>query len=218
MDLAWQLSAYIITKNRNSSSYRHPSSSYNSNCNTNPKKKSTWTARAIWIPILRPYFQIVSPFNGLRCRIPLTVICINRILVASLAQMSSAHNNANLTSFHEDHIDIVHSTLKDLRSSMQQSKATPPAVNQQPIEDDKKAMKGDKTSPIWMPRHHHNQHNTSRESLSSDHNPSKPLSVDDEEADTDLETDRLLGQQRLDDHGFYDEKVRLDPLIIADNY
>lgn len=28
-----------------------------------------------------------------------------------------------------------------------------------------------------------------------------------EEADTDLETDRLLGQQRTDDQGFYDDKV-----------
>lgn len=34
------------------------------------------------------------------------------------------------------------------------------------------------------------------------------LSADEEEADTDLETDRLLGQQRLDDHGFGDDKVR----------
>lgn len=32
--------------------------------------------------------------------------------------------------------------------------------------------------------------------------------VDEEEADTDLETDRLLGQQRTDDQGFYDDKVR----------
>lgn len=31
---------------------------------------------------------------------------------------------------------------------------------------------------------------------------------DEEEADTDLETDRLLGQQRTDDQGFYDDKVR----------
>lgn len=28
-----------------------------------------------------------------------------------------------------------------------------------------------------------------------------------EEADTDLETDRLLGQQRTDDQGFYDDNV-----------
>lgn len=34
---------------------------------------------------------------------------------------------------------------------------------------------------------------------------------DEEEADTDLETDRLLGQQRTDDQGFYDDKVRCTP-------
>lgn len=33
--------------------------------------------------------------------------------------------------------------------------------------------------------------------------------ADEEEADTDLETDRLLGQQRTDDQGFYDDKVGL---------
>ena len=46
----------------------------------------------------------------------------------------------------------------------------------------------------------------SRESIDSDQ-PAKLLSADEEEADTDLETDRLLGQQRLDDHGFGDDKV-----------
>lgn len=118
--------------------------------------------------------------------------------------MSSAHNNASQSSYHEDHIDIVHSTLKDIRSTMQQSKSILPALNQPTHEDEKmKTTKSDKNSPIWLPRHHHNQ---SRESLNSEHNNSKPLSVDEEEADTDLETDRLLGQQR-DDHGFYDEKV-----------
>lgn len=118
--------------------------------------------------------------------------------------MGTSHNNANLSSYHEDHIEIVHTTLKDVRSSVQQSK---PLINQQSHEDDKKTQKNEKNSPIWLPRHHRSQHNQSHESLNSDHNTSKPLSIDDEEADTDLETDRLLGQQRLDDHGFYDEKV-----------
>lgn len=35
----------------------------------------------------------------------------------------------------------------------------------------------------------------------------KNASGDEEEVDTDLETDRLLGHQRLEDHGFYDDKV-----------
>lgn len=36
---------------------------------------------------------------------------------------------------------------------------------------------------------------------------------DEEEADTDLETDRLLGQQRTDDQGFYDDKVSVRLLL-----
>lgn len=35
-----------------------------------------------------------------------------------------------------------------------------------------------------------------------------------EENDTDLETDRLLGQQRTDDQGFYDDKVRFFKFIL----
>lgn len=37
---------------------------------------------------------------------------------------------------------------------------------------------------------------------------------DEEEADTDLETDRLLGQQRTDDQGFYDDKVGYTQYLI----
>lgn len=36
---------------------------------------------------------------------------------------------------------------------------------------------------------------------------------DEEEADTDLETDRLLGQQRTDDQGFYDDKVGIHSIF-----
>lgn len=36
----------------------------------------------------------------------------------------------------------------------------------------------------------------------------KNASGDEEEVDTDLETDRLLGHQRLEDHGFYEDKVK----------
>ena len=42
--------------------------------------------------------------------------------------------------------------------------------------------------------------------------------ADEEEADTDLETDRLLGQQRTDDQGFYDDKVSFCFRFIKYNY
>ncbi|XP_063395628.1 uncharacterized protein LOC134680427 [Cydia fagiglandana] len=41
----------------------------------------------------------------------------------------------------------------------------------------------------------------------------KPASGDEDEADTDLETDRLLGQQRTDDQGFFDDKFLILTMI-----
>lgn len=145
---------------------------------------------------------------------------------APLSPITSVHNNKNLA-FHDEQKDVMHAALKDIRTTLQQSKSLsmsqplsqaqppPPPPPTQPTsssnrDDEANHMKNDRNatnSPVWLPRHHHNPHSQSRESLNSD-NPSKPLSIDDDEADTDLETDRLLGQQRLDDHGFYDEKVR----------
>ena len=43
--------------------------------------------------------------------------------------------------------------------------------------------------------------------VDEDGEPDAEEAVDEEEADTDLETDRLLGQQRTDDQGFYDDSV-----------
>lgn len=109
--------------------------------------------------------------------------------------------------------DIAHAALKDIRSTLQQTKSLKNQQCQSPsiADDDTKHTKNDRntnnTSPVWLPRQNQ-QRSHSHESLNSD-DPSKPLSLDDEEADTDLETDRLLGQQRLDDQGFYDEKVQM---------
>lgn len=58
-------------------------------------------------------------------------------------------------------------------------------------------------SPVWIPR----DDESTKTLLPHDTNTSKNLAVDDEDdIDTDLETDRLLGHQRLDDKGFYDDK------------
>lgn len=114
----------------------------------------------------------------------------------------------------------VQSTLKDIKSTLDRTKALTAGAL-----DDKRngldRMIADKhhlsasmaplqatspkmCSPIWIPRHF----DQSGESL-LDSEPAllKNMSGDEEEVDTDLETDRLLGHQRLEDHGFYDEKV-----------
>ncbi|XP_037932052.1 probable serine/threonine-protein kinase DDB_G0282963 [Teleopsis dalmanni] len=59
-------------------------------------------------------------------------------------------------------------------------------------------------SPVWLARHLDNSANKSLLESSSE-NHSKNLSADEDDVDTDLETDRLLGHQRLDDQGYYDE-------------
>uniref|UniRef100_A0A1B0APN4 Uncharacterized protein n=1 Tax=Glossina palpalis gambiensis TaxID=67801 RepID=A0A1B0APN4_9MUSC len=59
-------------------------------------------------------------------------------------------------------------------------------------------------SPVWLSRHL--EVNTCKTLLeSSSENHSKNLSTDEDEVDTDLETDRLLGHQRLDDQSYYEE-------------
>ncbi|TMW40859.1 hypothetical protein DOY81_014061, partial [Sarcophaga bullata] len=65
-------------------------------------------------------------------------------------------------------------------------------------------------SPVWLSRHL--EVNASNKGLleSSSENHSKNLSADEDDVDTDLETDRLLGHQRLDDQGYYDENKSWD--------
>lgn len=103
----------------------------------------------------------------------------------------------------------VEATLRDIRTTLQRTKTLLGTSEPLDIGDRDKS-----TSPIWIPRYLPFFHNnfffcillfvlhrhlkTSQESINSDA-ASKPLSPDEEEADTDLETDRLLGQQRLDD-------------------
>lgn len=136
------------------------------------------------------------------------------LFLAAISQVNTAHNNSNIPTYNDEQVDINQSTVhKDIRNTLQQQqpqKALQSNQSQQQHDENKKQLKNDRNtndSPIWIPRHIHNQHNQSHESLNSDNDPTKPLNVEDEEADTDLETDRLLGQQRLEDHGFYDDKV-----------
>lgn len=58
-------------------------------------------------------------------------------------------------------------------------------------------------SPVWIPR----DDESTKSLLPHETATTKNMAVDDEDdIDTDLETDRLLGHQRLDDQGFFDDK------------
>uniref|UniRef100_A0A336LLL3 CSON012280 protein n=1 Tax=Culicoides sonorensis TaxID=179676 RepID=A0A336LLL3_CULSO len=114
-------------------------------------------------------------------------------------RISSGYGHENNTGQHQNE---VQNTLKDIRSTLQKTQKLP-LTHETPETSYDNPVSPEPPSPVWIPRHPDN----SRESFDSDQ-PSKLLSADEEEADTDLETDRLLGQQRLDDQGFFDDKVR----------
>nr|XP_022901184.1 uncharacterized protein LOC111414179 isoform X3 [Onthophagus taurus] len=91
----------------------------------------------------------------------------------------------------------VEAAIKDIRLTLQRTKTLP--LKCHPEEDSEENA----TSPVWVPR----QRGLSATSGDSDRKvQSGEEGGDEEEADTDLETDRLLGQQRTDDQGFYDDK------------
>ncbi|XP_065077408.1 amyloid-beta A4 precursor protein-binding family A member 2-like isoform X2 [Ochlerotatus camptorhynchus] len=98
-----------------------------------------------------------------------------------------------------DSSDEVQEAIKDIKAALQMTKILPSTEGTSVLDPEQDGRND--VSPVWVPR----SFDKSRESLDSDQ-PVKLLSADEEEADTDLETDRLLGQQRLDDHGFGDEK------------
>ncbi|XP_062539681.1 amyloid-beta A4 precursor protein-binding family A member 2-like isoform X2 [Armigeres subalbatus] len=103
------------------------------------------------------------------------------------------------TSQLQDSSDEVQEAIKDIKAALQKTKILPSTEGPSLLDAEQDGRT--EVSPVWVPR----SFEKSRESLESDQ-PAKLLSADEEEADTDLETDRLLGQQRLDDPGFGDDK------------
>ncbi|RZC37393.1 uncharacterized protein BDFB_001934 [Asbolus verrucosus] len=87
----------------------------------------------------------------------------------------------------------VEAAIKDIRLTLQRTKTLPLKCHP------KEECEENAVSPIWVPR----QRGMSAASGDSDR---KVNSGEEEENDTDLETDRLLGQQRTDDQGFYEDK------------
>ncbi|KAK5639301.1 hypothetical protein RI129_011793 [Pyrocoelia pectoralis] len=93
--------------------------------------------------------------------------------------------------------DDVEAAIKDIRLTLQRTKTLP--FTSRPEEE----REINTVSPVWVPR----QRGLSATSGDSDRKvQSGEEGGDEDEADTDLETDRLLGQQRTDDQGFYDDK------------
>ncbi|KAK1137492.1 hypothetical protein K0M31_001998 [Melipona bicolor] len=99
----------------------------------------------------------------------------------------------------------VEAAIKDIRMALQRTKTLPvKSSTEEPPEPN--------VSPIWIPRRRICVENNSEESEVHRTGEEADIEIeegpDEEEADTDLETDRLLGQQRTDDQGFYDDKEK----------
>ncbi|XP_035717814.1 uncharacterized protein LOC118439795 isoform X8 [Vespa mandarinia] len=102
----------------------------------------------------------------------------------------------------------VEAAIKDIRMALQRTKTLPvKSPSEEPPEPS--------VSPIWIPSILDSRRRICMESNSEDSEARRAgdeadveieEGPDEEEADTDLETDRLLGQQRTDDQGFYDDK------------
>ncbi|XP_031844926.1 uncharacterized protein LOC116432350 isoform X4 [Nomia melanderi] len=97
----------------------------------------------------------------------------------------------------------VAAAIKDIRMALQRTKTLPVKPStEEPLEPN--------VSPIWIPRRRICVENNSEDSELRRAGEEADVEIeegpDEEEADTDLETDRLLGQQRTDDQGFYDDK------------
>ncbi|XP_025986276.1 uncharacterized protein LOC105196047 isoform X3 [Solenopsis invicta] len=97
----------------------------------------------------------------------------------------------------------VEAAIKDIRMALQRTKTLPvKSPSEEPPEPS--------VSPIWIPRRRVCMESNSEESDARRIGDEADVEIeecpDEEEADTDLETDRLLGQQRTDDQGFYDDK------------
>ncbi|XP_025163831.1 uncharacterized protein LOC105192582 isoform X6 [Harpegnathos saltator] len=102
----------------------------------------------------------------------------------------------------------VEAAIKDIRMALQRTKTLPV---KSPSEDPPEPS----VSPIWIPSIMDGRRRVCMESNSEESEARRvgdeadveiEECADEEEADTDLETDRLLGQQRTDDQGFYDDK------------
>ncbi|XP_025986282.1 uncharacterized protein LOC105196047 isoform X9 [Solenopsis invicta] len=102
----------------------------------------------------------------------------------------------------------VEAAIKDIRMALQRTKTLPvKSPSEEPPEPS--------VSPIWIPSIMDGRRRVCMESNSEESDARRigdeadveiEECPDEEEADTDLETDRLLGQQRTDDQGFYDDK------------
>lgn len=100
----------------------------------------------------------------------------------------------------------IQEAMKEIRSALQRAKTQP-----EKLKFCDEVLPPGPESPIWVPRKNTDDCNASMGGVIGDDGviceDSNKSHCDDEEPDTDLETDRLLGQQRGDEKDFFEDKV-----------
>lgn len=128
-------------------------------------------------------------------------------------QVSATYRQCVRTKQQRESADIQEA-MKEIRSALQRAKTQP-----EKLKFCDEVLPPDPESPVWVPRKTsptnaaltanrlggHHLHNMN--CIGNDEHTGGTVAREEEEPDTDLETDRLLGQQRVDEQGFYDEKT-----------
>ncbi|XP_023705742.1 uncharacterized protein LOC111863551 isoform X9 [Cryptotermes secundus] len=100
--------------------------------------------------------------------------------------------------------DSVEAAIKDIRLALQRTKTLPLKSSPGAVESLELT-----NSPIWVPRRRTGPSTSGEPAAVTEQRKARTGEDggEEDEPDTDLETDRLLGQQRTDDQGFFDDKV-----------
>ncbi|XP_059618796.1 uncharacterized protein LOC132263183 [Phlebotomus argentipes] len=128
---------------------------------------------------------------------------INMVQMTPPPPAPAPHRKASVAGL-DANVPDIQAALKDIRSTLKRTKTFPTQQDNHLLSENVASPLS--TSPVWIPSYRCRENIPESTELDALHE--KSVSGEEEELDTDLETDRLLGHQRVDDQGFYDENSK----------
>nr|XP_018911707.1 PREDICTED: uncharacterized protein LOC109040282 isoform X3 [Bemisia tabaci] len=176
----------------------------NNNCNTNNSNNNNnnicnSTINPKSSPEMKPKTPIITADDlDLQSLDPLGSVCTTLPSTPTeYGNYDRHHKDSSFTSQQLCDSGGVEAAIKDIRLTLQRTRTLPlpPPLSNDMIEENLETHQP--VTPVWIPRKKSGQivSGASGDEGGTD------------EADTDLETDRLLGQQRTDDQGFFDDEM-----------
>uniref|UniRef100_A0A1B0D2W2 Protein lin-10 n=1 Tax=Phlebotomus papatasi TaxID=29031 RepID=A0A1B0D2W2_PHLPP len=129
---------------------------------------------------------------------------INMVQMTPPPPAPAPHRKASVAGL-DSTVPDIQAALKDIRSTLKRTKTFPTQQDNHLLSENI-VSSPISTSPVWIPSYRCRDNIPESTELDALHE--KSASGEEEELDTDLETDRLLGHQRVDDQGFYDENSK----------